>query len=240
MAFGDTINTEKGNQASGDASITISPTATEGNLLLFGVGRGATHSAGGDWGTPAGWETVHDSGINTGNLGAAWFWKISDGTETSVATAGSGHQGATQSVYAEIEGPFAASPLDVKEENATLLSTVGTSISSGTTGTTAQNDEIAIAFFASDRFDTIDGTRAYTNSFTEVVISDGTGSRASSWLAKKVLSATGTVESTFSCTDTGDEMYGSIATWKKEAAGEAPTIPPKVVFMNQAVERANL
>jgi len=222
MAFGDTIHTYKGNQASGESSVTISTLPVSGNLLIFGAGRSSSHGAGGAWstgGAPTGWTFIQDSGINVGNIGGALLYKISDGTETSVATSGTNPQGTSLPVVAEIEGPFEASPLDVSAEDTTHLSTVVTSQSTGTTGTTAQNDELAIAFFVGDAFQNVDGTRTYTNSFTEVVIGDGSVSRATSILAKKVLSATGTVECTFGCTDTGDEMYGAIATFKKQAAG---------------------
>jgi hypothetical protein len=226
MAFGDTINTYKATGlGAAEASVTITNTPVSGNLLVFGVGRAITHTAGGDWGTPSGWTRIHDSGINTGNLGGCWFFKISDGTETSVATAGSGFQGTWQAFVAELEGSFAASPLDVAAEDAANIATVVTSQTSGTTGTTAQNDELALAFFASDRMDTVDTSRVYSNSFTEVVFTDQQTTRAASMLAKKVLSATGTVECTFSVTDTGDEMYGSVATFKKLVSGGTAIVP---------------
>lgn len=220
MAFGDTINTYKANFASGEVTVNITNTPTAGNLLVLGVGRASTHAAGGTWGTPTDWNgPIHDTGINTGNMGAAWWWKISDGTETSVTTNGTNAGGNSLPVVAEFEGPFEASPFDVSVEDASGISTVTTSRSTGTTATTAQSDELAVAFFAGDRYDTLDGTRAYTNSFTEVVIGDGSSARATSILAKKVLSATGAVECTFSCVDTGDEIYGSVATFKKAASG---------------------
>jgi hypothetical protein len=200
MAFGDTVFTYKNSGlGTAEASVAITNTPVSGNMLVFGVGRAITHTAGGDWGTPSTWTRIHDSGINTGNLGGAWFFKISDGTETSVATA--------------------ASPADVSAENVDNIASVVTSQTSGTTSTTAQNDELALAFFAADRMDTVDTSRAYSNSFTEVVFTDQQTTRAAAILAKKVLSATGTVECTFSVTDTGDEMYGSVATFKKLAAG---------------------
>jgi hypothetical protein len=220
MAFGDTVFTYKNSGlGTAEASVAITNTPVSGNMLVFGVGRAITHTAGGDWGTPSTWTRIHDSGINTGNLGGAWFFKISDGTETSVATAGSNFQGTWQAFVSELEGPFAASPADVSAENVDNIASVVTSQTSGTTSTTAQNDELALAFFAADRMDTVDTSRAYSNSFTEVVFTDQQTTRAAAILAKKVLSATGTVECTFSVTDTGDEMYGSVATFKKLAAG---------------------
>lgn len=220
MAFGDVVRFQDNSFASGEVSFTFTGGAAAlGNLLVVGEGRSATHSVGGAWGPPAGWNIIQESGINAGNMAAAWYWKISDGTETAFVSAHTNEQGNAGTIFAEFEGPFAAVPLDVSAEDATHLASVVTSQSTGTTAATAQNDELALAFFATDRFDTSDGTRVYTNSFTEVAIADGAAARATAIICKLVLSATGTQECTFSVTDTGDEMYGSIATFKKSVGG---------------------
>lgn len=220
MAFGDTIQAVKVSIASGEAVINFAA-ATAGNLLIVMEGRNTTHTAGGAWGAPGGWNIVHDTGINTGNLAAAMYYKIAAGGETNFTTTHTNEQGTLQVAFAEFEGPFAASPLDVSTENVTNLATVVTSQSTGTTAATAQADELAVAGFGFDRMDTVDGggTRNYSNGFTEVVFTDGSTTRGTAAIAKKVLSATGTVECTYSVTDTGDEMYGTIATFKKLGGG---------------------
>lgn len=236
MAFGDVIRVTKASLASGEASVTfVAPVA--GNLIVFSMGRSTPHSAGGAWGGPAGWTALPDSGIDVGNVAGAAYFKISDGTETTVATAGTNTQGNTQCMVIEYEGPFAASPLDVTAENVANLSTVVTSQSTGTTGTTAQADELAITIVAFDATGTVTDVRAYTNSFTEAGFNDASSARAGSLQAKKVLSATGTVECTFSCTDTGDEMYGAIATFKKDVGGGGGSVVP--VLMRQYRQRRN-
>jgi hypothetical protein len=218
MAFGDLVGTPvKASLASGETAITFTA-PTLGNLLVVSVGRSATHTAGGAWSDPSGWNRIHDSGINVGNMAAAWWWKISDGTETSFTCTDTNEQGGLQVLFCQYAGPFAVSPFDVAAENAANLSSVVTSQSSGTTATTAQADALAVAMFAFDRSDTVDGTRVYSNSFTESAFNDTSAARSGSSQARKVLSATGTVECTFSCTDTGDEMYGSIAVFKKQVA----------------------
>jgi hypothetical protein len=229
MAFGDTIQSVDVTAASGEITINFAA-ATAGNLLIVMEGRAVTHSAGGAWGPPAGWAVIHDSGINIGLMAGALYYKIAAGGETQFLTAHTNEAGTAQAAFAEFEGPFAASPLDVSAENAASTSTVVTSISSGTTAVTAQNDELAIAGFASDRMDTVDGSRTYSNGFTEVIFTDASTARAAAMIAKKVLSATGTVECTFSVTDTGDEMYGAIATFKKFVGGGGGTAVP--VFMH--------
>jgi hypothetical protein len=220
MAFGDTVQSVDSTWT-GEGTINFGA-ATAGNLLIVVEARGAPHSAGGAWGAPADWNIIQDSGVNTGNMAAAFYYKIAEGGETSFTTSHTNESGVGQIAFAEFEGPFAASPLDVSAEDATHLSTVVTSQSTGTTGTTAQADELAIAAFAADSQSTVDGggTRNYSNSFAEVIFTDVQTSRASAMIAKKILSATGTVECTFSVTDTGDEMYGAVATFKKAGASE--------------------
>jgi len=214
MAFADTVQVFDTSGASGECSLTFSA-AVAGNLLIVVEGRSAVMTAGGAWGPPAGWATIHDSGINVGAVAGALYYKIADGGETSFLTAHTNEQGNWQAAMAEFEGPFSASPLDVSAEGE--LGGVVASQSTGTTGTTAQADELAVAGFMSDRQDTVDGggTRNYSNSFTEVIFAASSATRAGAAIAKLILSATGTVECTFSVTDTGDEMYGAVATFKK-------------------------
>lgn len=219
MAFGDTVNTAEGTAASGAGTVTFT-LATAGNLLIFHIGRSAAHGGGGTWGTPTGWTDLPNSTPGSGNMSSGGWYKISDGTETSVTTNGTLEAGAWHATVTEYEGPFAASPLDVTADNETNIGTIVTSQTSGTTGTTAQADELAIAMFGADSAASVDTGRAYTNSFTEVIFSNAAVSpgRGASIIAKKVLSATGTVESTFSTSDVGDEMYGAMATFKKQAS----------------------
>lgn len=219
MAFGGTVQIADVSFLAVDFAITFPGTATAGNLLVIAEGRSATPGAGGAWGAPTGWNILHSTPINSGNVAGAAYWKISDGTETAATSihtniAGNGHV-----AFAEIEGPFAVSPLDVQAESEANLTTAVLTQSTGTTGATAQNDELALAFFAADQFQTIADGRSYSNSFTEVAIGDNTAARATGWIAKLVLSAVGTVECTFTTTDTGDEMYGQMATFKKLGAG---------------------
>lgn len=221
MAFGDTVRADDVTGVSGDVTVTYPSAPTAGNLLIVLVGRGATHGAGGAWGVPDGWNKVHDSGINVGNVGGALFWKIAVGDESGFASVDTNPQGAWQVSWAEFEGSFEASPLDVSAENADNLATVVTSQTSGVTGITAQNDELAIACWVTDRMDTCQDGRSYSNLFTEVIFSDDATARPAAIIAKKVLSATGTVESTFTTTDTGDEMYGVVATFKKSGGALA-------------------
>lgn len=236
MAFGDTVQTSPtGSGTSGEASATLSAGATAGNLLIFAVGRSTKHTdTTGNWGTPTGFTDgpqSPDSQVGGANIAGAVWWKIATGGETAVTTNDTNEQGNWCAVISEFAGSFAASPFDVQAEDESNIAAVDTSQSTGTTGTTAQADALAIAIFAADNGANVTDGRAYTNSFTEVAFANS-GARASVIIAKKVLSATGAVESTFSTTDTGDEMYGAVMVFKQlVAAGGDGLTPGKLQAM---------
>ena len=145
------------------------------------------------------------------DVSGAFAYKISNGTETSVVwnwttarTAASG-----VGVWTGLIG------FDVSAEADSGVSVV-TSQSTGTTATTAQANELAIAVVTADTGGNVDAGRAWTNSFTEFIWESDTPASGIPGLgmASKTLSSTGTVESTFSASDTGDQMWASIATFK--------------------------
>lgn len=217
MAFGDTVQSALATGASGEASATLSAGATAGNLLAFTIARSAT-TGGGDWGSITDWTSGPRASAASGLVTGAMFWMIAAGGETTVTTAMTSETGNWAASLVEYEGPFSASPLDQSTDDETNVNSVVTSQSSGTTGSTAQNDELAIANFCIDSAPNATDGRSYNNSFTEVTFANS-GARAGNIQAKKVLTATGTVECTFTTTDIGDRMYGAIATWKKSAGG---------------------
>jgi hypothetical protein len=233
MAFGDLVRSA---QISSNNTGTVSPTlaagATAGNLLIAAIASAAT-AAGATWTDPGGWTAIGESGIDlnggAANVAGKWYYKIAAGGETAVTLATSITTGSRRGVIAEFEGPFSAPPLDVAAENEAAKNTAGTtSLASGTTATTAQAAELAIAFFAADSASNVDGagTRNYSNSFTEAIFADAVdfAARACVMLAKRVLSATGAYTTTFSVTDTGDEMYGAIATFKQDTGDPPATV----------------
>lgn len=223
MAFGTTTQSASGSGTSGDASATLSVGATAGNLLVFAVARSATAS-GGAWGSISGFTAGQQSDPGAGNnmCGATW-WKIATGGETAVSTSMTTPAGNWTATIVEYEGPFAATPLDVSAQDATNVSTTVTSQSTGTTGTTAQADALAVGMVAIDSGANF-GTTQYSNSFVEVIMATS-GVRAGHVQAKKILSATGTVETTlsYSAGGTADEMYGCVLVWKKDTGGGAAT-----------------
>ncbi len=149
------------------------------------------------------------------------FYKLSVGTETDVDLTWTNVEELNIVVF-EISG-LTTTPFDVhaSDEN------TGQSVSTGTTATTAQNDEICISMASVDTGGNAQNGRDWTQSFTENNWeSSGDSGEPGLSVAKKTLSATGTVETTFSTTSAGDEMCGIVAAFKVAgAAGEGPRGP---------------
>lgn len=229
MAFGDLVQWAE-DTGTGVSTDTISfSAATAGNLLIV---MGCLVAAD-TWGTaPTGYSVLTQVPDTTGLFTAIWYWKIAAGGETG-ATVAWGAIPNYRLGMAEFEGAFAASPLDVTAEDETNISTAVTSQASGTTATTAQADALGVAMFAGERADFFSNATAYTNSFVERAFYDGPASpgRPGLAIASRVLTATGTYSTTFSCTDTGTPMYGAIAVFKKAAAGGS--IVPIIMYQNR-------
>ena len=204
-AFGDIIQSVADSNE-GDLTLTFDQTATSGSLLVVAV-----FDAGGAATQPSGWSyaaSVYDT--PNADEGVIWF-KVSDGTETQVVLA-SGSPEEEEAVFYEVYGPWAASPLDTTANSGP---TETATISTGTTGTTAQADEFAVALFTSR--DNGDSVTSWSNSFTDlhgIVAATGGGSK-SAGSAYKILTSTGTVETTCTKTSTSSSM-GVVATFKKQ------------------------
>lgn len=84
MALGDVVNHQEslGSAVSANA-LSLSFTPTKGNLLVFAVTRGELTGPG----SVSGWTTAYSRADDWGGLGygsIATYWKIADGTETSI------------------------------------------------------------------------------------------------------------------------------------------------------------
>jgi len=188
-------------------AVTLDSTATSGNLIFtcLGVDKSA-----GTITVPTGFTEINQY-VSSSVSGACAF-KVSAGTESTITWTTTDATPPRQDVIAIEYSGLTAAPLDVKAENDSSTSAV-TSLSSGTTGTTAQNDEYALAFFTIDSDQNMTN-RSYTNSFVErFYTGDESGGNAPCVIADKTLTATGTVETTASW-DTGDQTYGLVAVFK--------------------------
>lgn len=224
MAFGDRTLVGQSAGSSTSPSHSFGGTATSGRLLVAGliVDDGVDLTA-----IPTGWsEAVHaDNTV----VGTYQLYKISDGTETSISGTLASSQEWTI-LFAQYEGPFDATPLDVTTSN--YESSNQSTGSTGTTGTTAQNDELAVAIMGCQDGDAQDGTPgsaadSWTNSFADVT-SHRQGSAvgdAGAYMGYRVLTATGTVETTCDWNNTNSRSHNTVATYKKGAAGGADQEP---------------
>ena len=141
MAFGDLVQSKVDSISSpwpSSFSVTLDSTPTEGNLLVACHYTAALGSAG-----PSGW-TEGFALVNTPNTdsGRLAFKVAGSGESTTVTCTSSTGEEHVLAAF-EFEGPWNATPLDVTATNGPDTSV--SSISTGTTGTTAQNDELAVA-----------------------------------------------------------------------------------------------
>ena len=158
------------------------------------------------------------------NVSGGFAFKVSDGTETSVAWNWATAQ--IPSMWVGVYTGLTTTPLDVKAEADSGATSV-TSQTTGTTAATSQALELAISVMAADTNLNVDLGRAWTNSFTELVWVTGGGSGDPGMsIAERNLTATGAVETTFSTTDIGDQMWASVAAFKEAAAA-----PPQRTLM---------
>lgn len=203
--------------STGNTSITatlLSP-ATAGNVLITAVG---TDKSAGTYTQPSGFTLIHS--YAGASVSGAMAYKIAAGGETSVQW-----QNTTDNESAlwvgEYSGLAASNVLDIGIE-ADSADAVVTSLSSGTSGATAQADELAIAMMAADTQGSVDGTRAWSNGFTEKAwIADSNNGAPGLSIATTTLTSIGTQQTTYSCVDTGDQMYVVLATFK--AARSCPS-----------------
>lgn len=165
---------------------------------------------------PSGWTKYAE--LTTGAVRTYLYWKQSDGTETSVAWSWSSGGGFGSVNIKEWDDAAVGPPIVAEDES--NASTVVTSQGTGTAVATAATG-LALAVFSADTFSNTDGSRAYSNSFSEAS-ADGSSTRSPLYIASKAISGTGNYSCTFSCTDTGDEMYGAIALFQPASGGNTP------------------
>lgn len=204
MAFGDHIQSASASANSGTSvPVTIS-TAVSGNLLLCSHFTGNVNSV-----APTGGfaEAIAVSNGGDGDQ-AAIYWKISDGTETTVTPTsdGSDEQMATVS---EFEGPWESSPVD---QTGTNDATSESATTVTTDGATSQADEIVYALVAA-RFQNLNFT--WDSSFIER--GEPTSSYKTLTVSSILLTATGTPSSTATQGGSARTQMGCIATFKKQA-----------------------
>ena len=155
--------------------------------------------------TPSGW-TLANNRQSHGGFTMYHFYKIADGTETSVDITLSGFQ-QCNALYIELTGIAYTSPLDRSNYN------IGTTNpASGTTLATTQANEFALATILTD--DASAGTPSFSNSYTSNLRTALPLSVSHKFFyAYKHLAATGTQTTGFTDSSSGDYV-GVITTYK--------------------------
>lgn len=221
MAISRLVGQTATNTAAAASVAATYPGATTANNLLIAVVY-ANDSAG----TPAitGWTSV----INPATSGqqSALFFKIASGSESIITATDTGATDMGIAIY-EYTGNATASVLDKSASNSDGV-TPALTASTGTTTTTTQADEYAIAFAY---WETSSQTFASaTNSFSSL---SSVGNHLI--IVDRTLVATGTFTTSITVTGTNDTWSAGIATFKAAAVAvvsQARYIPVKIANRN--------
>lgn len=171
-----------------------------------------------------------------GTSSGAMYWKVAGASEPatlSVAFASSGSRGtATWDEFEQMD----ATPVDVFTSNASTGDV--SSKSSGTTGVTAQENELAVAMFYFGTGTTISG-RSWTNGFIEL------NNSRNIFVGVGYLDTEATVETTLAWTSGVKAMAAHIVTFKAAVPEASPSSPRQFISRFVALEvaaevRANL
>ncbi len=195
-------------------TVTLTSTATAGNILISSVG---INKDGGTVTAPSGWTTATVVKAST-SVTMAVSYKVAVGGEQVITWSNTtSDDGAVW--CGEYSGLSGSAP-DVSVVTANSGASSVTSQSTGTTATTSQADTFAIASWAADTAGNVQSGRAYTNSFSEKFFLQNDVGLI---IADRTLTSAGTVESTYSTTDAGDQMTGAMMVWAIEGVTAALT-----------------
>lgn len=182
-------------------------TPTTGNVLIAFSTADVTH------GIPTGW-TLAASAVDW--AACYLFYKVSDGTETSVTISPGAHR-SILNVY-EYSGLDNVTLVDVATSNNRGSS--GLSVSTGTTATSSVADALVFAGVGSYASTAETSVSSWTNDFTEL---DDTHIRISggniSATASRIVSATGTFETTATFNNSVTNPSGCIAVFAASTGG---------------------
>lgn len=191
--------------STGDTSTaTLGSTPTNGNTLI------AVHFANATPTTPAGWTQVRQRNFGTSRYLTAYRKNAGGSEPTGLTVTATG--ASLQDLHLYEYSGLATAPDDQGVDNA---SGGATSLSTGTTGTTAQADELLMAAVAG--IAALNGVNSYTNSFAEQADTARMGS------GDRIVSATGTFDTTIAWT-TSRSVATMLVTFKGAAAGTSLTV----------------
>lgn len=224
MAFGDIVQGPYTAAHASHPQATLGTAPTVGNLIVV-VHVDVARTSAGD--SPLAQALLVTQVEGQDDL--AIYYRVVQGGDGQTYGCTSGND--SNIVLFEVEGPFQSSPLDVTASSQGDVDPA--TQSTGATGATAQASEFAVAAIA-DR-DAAGSASGWTNSFVE--LSEGHGTYTSVYVATKVLSATGAVETTATLpTGDGSRAWGGMATFM--AAGSSPSLDENPIWQGKQEWRA--
>lgn len=201
---------------------TFAPAPTVGNLLVVNANSDATLTM-----TSSGW-TLTTSSVN--DTGLYQWHKIAGASESATVTVTPSVSASTEIVLEEWSGNLSSSPLDKFASG--VQATGAATVPSGTTTTTAQADELAVAAFGWNDAGVVVTMNTYSNSYAEVSELKGTGGTATNIaVAELDLLATGTQTTTGTLSGTTSSVKsGLIGTYMAAALAVALPAPQPILF----------
>ena len=210
MAFGDLIQ-EKANDGSGATlAVTLDSTPTEGNLLVC-CHYSSKQTASG----PSGWTTsvfiANDANSDDLNM----THKIAGASESTTVTVDNGSSGQAWMYVVEFEGPWDATPLDKTATDGPQTSDSTPTV--GPTATTAQDDELLVAFVGGED---ISPAGSWTDSFTEIHDTGNLGgAKKEGAVASRLVTSTGAYQTTVTVDGGFYDTCFALATYKQGSGG---------------------
>lgn len=209
--------------ASAVASLTGTwgTTPVQNHLLVATANSDATLTmSSSGWGTPI--ASVHDTGLYQ------WY-KLAGASESLSVTVTPGSSASTEIVIEEWSNNLTTTPGPQDQWQVGSQLANAATVPTGTTGTTAQADEKAIAAFGwNDSASTVT-MNSYSNSFVEVVETKGTGGTSTNLAVAEIdLAATGTVTCTGTLSSTTNSAKsGLVGTYPAGAGGAVASLPSR-------------
>lgn len=211
MALGDLVGTGYAVVSGGSwgaTSLTISPAATAGNLLVCFISRNDDGTGVTPVAPSEGGFTIQQQGNYSGSasLNGALMWKKATGGETAITPSWSDTSQAGQMVYVELD----ATGLDLDTIGDSSEDETETSAATHGAGTVTNATAVALAICAF-AIDNVTGGRTITNysdGFSEVATGNTGSANATVFLGKKVLSSIGS-HACVATLSASDQAYGA-------------------------------
>src|ERR1700677_962465 len=141
------------------ATVDFSSATTAGDLVVADI----TYEEGNTLSVPSGWTTLSSQSTGSTAMAIAYDYDCGSFSSATFSTSSGGLQNFVNVVASEFSGVMATrNPLDVNPQN----SGSGTSLSSGTTSTTAQPNELVLAGFGLASINGPAPGHSFSNSFT--------------------------------------------------------------------------